>query len=98
MAALASSSTIWRLHPEATLIWASFEDGHVVYNSGTGMTHRLDDQARAILAALEGPGADLDTLIDSLAGDATAKERDAARAPLAATLAEFARLGLVEQG
>lgn len=97
MAAREPTFPIWRPHSGATLIWASYEDGHVIYNPGTGMTHRLDERARAILAALEGGGASLEALVDSLAGDATAEERNAARAMLEATLAEFARLGLVER-
>jgi PqqD family protein of HPr-rel-A system len=79
------------------LVCREWDGESVVYNHSTGNTHLLDEFSAMVLRQLidaRGPLAATD-LSASLAGDATAEERDRCDAAVAAVLREFDRLGLV---
>lgn len=84
----------WRIVPGYELLWFESDDGHVVYHSGSGDTHLIDDAAAELLRLLQAGSEAADALAARLAEDGVAS----AEAPeyTARLLHELARLGLVE--
>lgn len=85
----------WRIVPGYELLWFEGDDGHVVYHSGSGDTHLIDDAAADLLRLLQADSQASAALAARLAEDDRVA---AAEAPeyTARLLHELARLGLVE--
>ena len=64
---LSDNASKWRTPPYSRLLWQSWEDESVVYNSTSGSTHLLDLVAAETLKILEKKSATLPELVEMLA-------------------------------
>jgi PqqD family protein of HPr-rel-A system len=58
---------IWRVDPTASISWHSFVDAWVVFDNGSGQTHRLDALTAAVLDRLCEGQATADDIVAHLA-------------------------------
>lgn len=79
------------------LIWRNWdEDEHVLYHCGTGDTHVLNDLAAELLALLETESLTARELADQSAAMFCIEPDEIFHQNVAAALAEFDELGLIE--
>ena len=85
----------WRIVPGYELLWFEGDDGHVVYHSGSGDTHLIDDAAADLLRLLQSGPQVPEALAARLAEDDRLVIVETSEYT-ARLLHELARLGLVE--
>lgn len=87
----------YRLDPAVRLIWASWEDEHVVFDETSGQTHQLDTLRAFILNAVSDAPQSLNSLCDQMKGAMPFADETKILAAIDAVLHEFETLGLVER-
>lgn len=90
--------SVWRLAPRVDLHWRRWDAEWVVFDAGSGQTHKVDTLTAMTLMVLEGGPAEPDTIQGAIAKelelDAQALSDVAARLP--ELLADLGRIGLAE--
>ncbi len=87
----------WRVISGHPLVWRSWDDDeHVVYHTGTGDTHLLNDVAAEILVCLEVEALTCEELARRCGAAFGVEPDEGLRGHVAATLDEFDDLGLIE--
>lgn len=87
--------TRWQAIGGADLLWRAWDDGHVVYNTGSGDTHLLDETAAEVLRALQRGPMDV-TALAALVAPVRGYTPEDAEAYALELLKELERLALVE--
>lgn len=87
----------WRLDRRAVLHWRRFEDEWVVFDSGSGDTHRLDIVSAAALMCLESEPNDLGGLLAVLASELDLPVEEGLSSKLESLLQQLSILGLIER-
>jgi PqqD family protein of HPr-rel-A system len=85
----------WRLAHRARLRWRKLDDEWVVFDSGSGDTHRLDAISAAVLVCLELDAQDVEGLSQLLASELHLPGKDLL-GRLESLLDQLCRLGLIE--
>ena len=87
---------VWKSVDPSTLQWRSWGDDHVVYDDGSGDTHRLDAEAAAVLRRLtEGPASGSE-LVAELAAELEIEPNQDLMSHIELILAKFKLLRLIE--
>jgi PqqD family protein of HPr-rel-A system len=88
----------WRVVPGAALHWRVLEDVWVVFNGGSGDTHRLDPVAAQAVQSLDREPASVSELAERLAKTLDLDQDDDLYTYLERLLPQLARLNLIERG
>lgn len=91
------AGTRWSLNPLVALHWRRWDDGWVLFEEGSGSTHRMDDFAAAILRTLAEHGPlEEERLADHLLVELDVSAKPAERTGVGELLSQFGRLGIAE--
>ena len=90
-----AAETVWRLPAGAELLWQTWDDEVIVFNTASSRTHLLDALSAATLKEIEDHPGSVDHLVDRLAERFELDGTDLSRR-LTEVCARFDELGLVE--
>ena len=92
---LPAAETVWRLPVGAELLWQTWDDEVIVFNTASGQTHLLDALSAAALREIEDQPGSVDRLADRVA-ERFELDTDVLLQRLTEVCARFDELGLVE--
>ena len=86
----------WRVKPLCSLHWRQWSDEWVMFDEGSGDTHRLDALSAVALMCIEASPCDLAELTRQVAVETDLSRGEVLSGALASVVERFSALGLIE--